>query len=422
MQKLLIKGEKKLSGEISVQGAKNSALPLISACVLIDGEVILHNCPRLSDVYASTRILSYLGASCCWVGEGSKDLKICTRGISKSVIPEELMRQMRSSIVFLGAMTGKLGKCDLSFPGGCELGPRPIDMHISALKQMGAEICEEHGVLRCVVPKGLKGTKISLSFPSVGATENIIMASVLAKGETIIQNCAREPEIVDLANFLNACGGKIKGAGTSTIVISGVSSLSGCEHTVMPDRIVATTYLGACAIAGGEISLRGARASDLEAILPIFEEMGCNIYTSESQIFISSHKPLKSVKIIRTMPYPGFPTDAQSIFLAILSKAKGTSIMVENIFESRYRQVSELIRMGCDIKTEGKVAIIEGVRKLYGARVYATDLRGGASLILAGLGAIGETQVENVHYIDRGYKNIEATLSSIGADIIRISN
>lgn len=418
MQKLVINGEKKIRGEISVHGAKNSALPLLAACALADGEVILHNCPRLSDVFASTRILTHLGCKCS--REGSS-VRIITRGISRSDIPEELMREMRSSIVFLGAVTGKTGCCSLSFPGGCELGPRPIDMHISALSQMGAIISEEYGVLRCETPKGLHGAKITLSFPSVGATENIIMAAVLAKGETVIRNAAREPEICDLADFLNACGGRISGAGTSTVKISGVNRLHGCEYSVMPDRIVASTYLGAAAITGGEISLTGARADDLESIIPVFEEMGCSIYNYGDCIYMSCHKPLKSVKTIRTMPYPGFPTDAQSIILAVLSKAKGTSVMVENIFESRYRQVGELVRMGCKIKTEGKVAIVEGVRKLYGAKVVATDLRGGAALVLAGLAAQGETVISNVKLIDRGYESIESSLSLVGADIKRIT-
>lgn len=418
MQKLLIKGQRKISGEIKVQGAKNSALPLLSACVLIDGEAVLHNCPKISDVYSCTRILSHLGAKIC--REGSS-LKICASGISKSDIPEDLMRQMRSSIVFLGAVIGRLGECSLSFPGGCELGPRPIDMHISALKQMGAEISEEHGVLSCKAPNGLKGAKITLSFPSVGATENIIMAATLARGETTIQNCAREPEITDLANFINACGGKVRGAGTSTIRVMGVKSLKGCEYTVMPDRIAGATYLGAAAICGGEVVLRQTSAEDLEAILPIFEEMGCSISCTGDSIYLSRTKPLKSVKTIRTMPYPGFPTDAQSIFLAVLSKAKGTSVIVENIFESRYRQVSELVRMGCRIKTEGKVAIIEGVSTLYGANVVATDLRGGASLVLAGLCAQGQTIISNAELIDRGYEEIEKNLCSIGACAKRIT-
>lgn len=418
MQKLIISGEKKICGEITVHGAKNSALPLLAASALVDGDVVLHNCPRLSDVYASTRILSHLGCRCRREGES---IKISASSLLKSFIPEELMREMRSSIVFLGAVVGRNGCCSLSFPGGCELGPRPIDMHICALRQMGAEICEEYGVLHCEAPKGLHGAKISLSFPSVGATENIIMAAVLAKGETIITNAAREPEIADLAGFLNACGARVSGAGTSTVRIIGVSRLRGCEYKVMPDRIVAATYLGAAAITGGEISLIGARADDLESVIPVFEEMGCSVYNYGDCIYMSCHKPLKSVKTIRTMPYPGFPTDAQSIILAVLSKARGTSIMVENIFECRYRQVGELVRMGCNIKTEGKVAIVEGVRKLYGANVVATDLRGGAALVLAGLAAQGETIISNVKLIDRGYEAIEKSLSLVGADIRRVT-
>lgn len=418
MQKLVISGENKICGELSVHGAKNAALPLLAASVLVDGDVVLHNCPRLSDVYASTRILTHLGCKCKREGDS---VTISAASISRWDIPEELMREMRSSIVFLGAVTGRTGECSLSFPGGCELGPRPIDMHISSLRQLGASISEEYGILKCSTPKGLSGTKITLSFPSVGATENIIMAAVLAKGETVIRNAAREPEITDLANFLNACGGKISGAGTSTVKILGVNRLHGCEYSVMPDRIVAATYLGAAAITGGELSIKDARADDLESILPVFEEMGCSVYCYKDNIYLNAHKPLKAVKTIRTMPYPGFPTDAQSIFLAVLSKAKGTSVMVENIFESRYRQVGELVRMGCQIKTEGKVAIVEGVKKLYGAKVVATDLRGGAALVLAGLAAQGETVISNVKLIDRGYESIEAPLASVGADIKRIT-
>lgn len=419
MQKLVITGEKKINGEISVHGAKNAALPLLAACVLTNGIVSMQNCPKLSDVYASCRILTCLGCKCQRIGD---TVKIDTTGISKHEVPEDLMREMRSSIVFLGAILGRMGKCRLSFPGGCELGPRPIDMHISALKQMGAEIIEEHGLLDCSVPKGLHGAKIMLSFPSVGATENIMMAAVHAKGETIIQNVAREPEIVDLANFLNMCGARITGAGGSTICISGVKELHGCDYSVMPDRIVAATYLGAAAITGGEIQLTNARPSDLEAVLPVFEQMGCKIYSYSDNIYLSCRKQLKAVKTIRTMPYPGFPTDAQSIILATLSKAQGTSVIVENIFENRYRQVDELVRMGCDIKTEGKVAVVEGVKRLYGANVIATDLRGGISLVLAALAAEGETVVENIKLIDRGYDAIENSLSQLGADIRRVSS
>ena len=416
--KLYINGGRRLSGELKVQGAKNGALPILAATVLCEGECVIRNCPSLSDVDATVRILEHLGCRCKKEGD---TLTVDATHIDKYDIPDKLMREMRSSIVLLGAIVSRTGRAKLSSPGGCELGPRPIDMHICALRQMGAEICEEYGVLHCEAPKGLHGAKISLSFPSVGATENIIMAAVLAKGETIITNAAREPEIADLAGFLNACGARVSGAGTSTVRIIGVSRLRGCEYKVMPDRIVAATSLGAAAITGGEISLIGARADDLESVIPVFEEMGCSVYNYGDCIYMSCHKPLKSVKTIHTMPYPRFPPDAQSIILAVLSKARGTSIMVENIFECRYRQVGELVRMGCNIKTEGKVAIVEGVRKLYGANVVATDLRGGAALVLAGLAAQGETIISNVKLIDRGYEAIEKSLSLVGADIRRVT-
>lgn len=417
MQRLVIRGEKRLCGEIAVQGAKNSALALLAGCTLCSGEVRLKNCPALSDVFAACRILNRLG---CKSRYKDHCAVIDARGMCECAVPEELMREMRSSIVFLGAVLGRKGECELSFPGGCELGPRPIDMHLSALRQMGARITEEYGVLCCECPTGLRGAKISLGFPSVGATENIMLAAVLAKGETVITNAAREPEITDLGDFLNCCGARVSGHGTSSIVISGVERLHGCEYEVMPDRIVAATYMAGAAITGGELELKNARAGDLEAVVPVFEQMGCRVYTYDDRIYINSKKPLRAVKTIRTMPYPGFPTDAQAVVMAALTKAKGTSVVVENIFCSRYRHVDELVRMGADIKTEGKVAVIEGVKKLYGARVRACELRGGAALVLAGLGAQGETEVENVCYIDRGYENIEKVLRSAGADITRV--
>lgn len=417
MQRLRIEGEKRINGEISVQGAKNSALPLLSACVLSKGEVTLHNCPRLSDVFAACRILSCLGCSCSFEGNTVTVNSSC---ISKSYVPDGLMREMRSSIVFLGAILGRLGKCSLSFPGGCELGPRPIDMHISALKQMGVIIKEEYGVLDCTCPKGLKGAKINLSFPSVGATENIMLAACLAKGDTVIYNAAREPEISDLAGFLNACGARISGHGGSVIYITGVRELHGCEYSVMPDRIVACTLLGAAAVTGGDISLKNCRPQDIDSVLPIFEQMGCGVFVYDDNIYLTAKKNLRAVKTIRTMPYPGFPTDAQAIVMAVLTKAQGTSVIVENIFENRYRHVDELVRMGADIKVEGKVAVVEGVKKLFGANVIATDLRGGAALVLAALAADGETVLSNIKLIDRGYEDIEKQLNSVGAKICRV--
>lgn len=418
MQRLIIQGGNKLSGEVCVQGAKNSALPLLAGCVLVDGETKLHNCPALSDVFAACRILSCLGCKCEYE-KGS--VTVNSTGADKSFVPDELMREMRSSIVFLGAVLGRTGECRLSFPGGCELGPRPIDMHIAALRQMGVRISEEYGVLDCSCAKGLKGAKINLSFPSVGATENIMLAAVLAKGDTVIYNAAREPEISDLAGFLNACGAKVSGAGTGTILVSGVERLHGCEYSVMPDRIVTATLMGAAAATGGELSLLGARACDVQAVIPVFEQSGCQVYPYEERIFISAKKPLKAVKTIRTMPYPGFPTDAQAIVMAVLTKARGTSVIVENIFENRYRHVDELVRMGADIKAEGKVAVIEGVKNLYGASVRATDLRGGAALAVAALSAEGETSLTNIRLIDRGYENIENTFSRLGGKIKRVN-
>ena len=418
MQKLVIRGEKRLYGEMTVQGAKNSALPLLAGCVLCRDEVTLKNCPSLSDVFASCRILNCLG---CKSRLRDRCVYVNASSVSECAVPEDLMREMRSSIVFLGAVLGRIGECELSFPGGCELGPRPIDMHLSALEQMGVQINEEFGVLCCKCPHGLHGAKISLSFPSVGATENIMLAAVLAKGETVIYNAAREPEIADLGSFLNCCGARISGHGTSTIVISGVDHLHGCEYEVMPDRIVAVTYMAAAALTSGELDLRNARVCDMQAVIPVFEQMGCQVFTYDDRIYLNCKKPLKAVTTIRTMPYPGFPTDAQAVVMAALTRARGTSVIVENIFCSRYRHVDELVRMGADIKTEGKVAVVEGVKRLYGARVRAGDLRGGAALVLAGLAAQGETEVENICYIDRGYENIEKCLRDVGADIYRVT-
>ncbi|MDO5125105.1 MAG: UDP-N-acetylglucosamine 1-carboxyvinyltransferase [Ruminococcus sp.] len=416
MQRLKIEGGIRINGEISVQGAKNSALPLLSACVLSRGKVTLHNCPRLSDVFAACRILTCLGCSCSFDGN---TVTVDPDTISRSYVPDDLMREMRSSIVFLGAVLGRMGRCSLSFPGGCELGPRPIDMHISALRQMGVVIKEEYGVLDCSCPKGLKGAKISLSFPSVGATENIMLAACLAKGDTVIYNAAREPEISDLAGFLNSCGARISGHGGSVIYITGVRELHDCEYSVMPDRIVSCTLLGAAALTGGEISLKNSRPQDIDAVLPVFEQMGCGVFVYDDNIYLNGKKALKAVKTIRTMPYPGFPTDAQAIIMAVLTKAQGTSVIVENIFENRYRHVDELVRMGADIKVEGKVAVVEGVKRLFGTNVIATDLRGGAALIIAALAADGETVISNVKLVDRGYENIEKQLGSVGARICR---
>lgn len=415
--RLIIEGGRKIEGEISVHGAKNSSLPVLAASFLCSGTSVIHNCPALSDAYAACRILSSLGCKCRREGETVTVEATDAGGCSVS---DGLMREMRSSIVFLGAILGRTGKCRLSFPGGCELGPRPIDLHLSALKKLGVKITEEHGILDCTAgPKPLR-CDIALSLPSVGATENIMLYSAIGEGETIIYNAAREPEISDLAQFLNSCGADIHGYGSSTLVINGVPKLDACEYTVMPDRIVAATYMGAAAATGGELILSGVCPQDMYSCMSVFSEMGCGVYPYTDKIFISAKKPLKAVRTIRTMPYPGFPTDCQPIAMAVLCRANGTSMIVENIFENRFMAVDELARMGADIKAEGKVAVIEGVKSLSGAAVRAADLRAGAALAVAALGAEGRTEISNVHFIDRGYESIENALASVGADIKRI--
>lgn len=415
--KLYIEGGRKIRGEIGVHGAKNSVLPVLSATLLSGGVCKIHNCPALSDVFSCCRILKTLGCKCRRDGSS---VEIDARELTDYEVSEQLMREMRSSIVFLGAILGRLRRCRLSFPGGCELGPRPIDIHLLGLRRLGAKIYEDHGVLDCTLSGTVSGADITLPLPSVGATENIMLAAVIGNGETIIRNAAKEPEIVDLAGFLNACGARVSGQGTSTVVVSGVSELHGAEYSVMPDRIVAATYMGAAAITGGELMLRGVRPQDMYSTLAVFSEMGAGVYPYADRVFISAKKPLTAIKTVRTMPYPGFPTDCQPIVMAALCRAKGTSMIVENIFESRFRAAPELRRLGADIKAEGKVAVIEGVPRLSGATVAASDLRAGAALVIAGLVADGTTTVSNLHYIDRGYEDIEGSLNSIGARIRRV--
>lgn len=419
MARFNIEGPCKLAGEVPVHGAKNSTLPLLAASLLCGGECVLHNCPRLSDVETTLRILRHLG---CRVTREGDTVTVDSSALQNWDIPDQMMREMRSSIVFLGAILARMGKAKLSFPGGCELGPRPIDLHLSALKKLGVHIREDHGCLHCTVRHGLRGTGIALSFPSVGATENILLACVLAKGTTVITNAACEPEICDLAAFLNACGAQVRGAGSSTIVVEGVERLHGCEHRVIPDRIAAATLLSAAAITGSGILLRDVEPAHLEPILPVFEEAGCTLTIRGNELAIASPERLRPVKSIRTMPYPGFPTDAQAPILAMTCVADGTSVFVENIFESRYKHVGELVRLGANIKVEGRVAVVEGVERLSGAQVQAADLRGGAALVVAGLAAEGLTQVGHICYIDRGYEALEQTLTSLGAQIVRVED
>ncbi len=416
-QKLIIDGGVSLKGEIRVQGAKNSVLPIAAAAVLCEGETVLRNCPCISDTYSSCRILNHLGCKCRFNGN---TLYINPDGMSVSDISDELMQEMRSSIIYMGALLGKCGKCRLSYPGGCQLGPRPVDMHISAMKKLGAVISEEYGTIQAVALNGLNGSKITLGYPSVGTTENIILASVRAKGQTTIINAAREPEISDLANFLNRCGADIRGAGNSTIVINGRKKLYGCTYSIMPDRIAAATYICAAVCSNGEITLHDIDISLCESFISVFEQMGCRIYVYDGCIYVNASKKLKSGGKIITLPHPGFPTDVQPVVMAAVCKAQGNTIFEETVFENRYRHVDALVKMGADINVVGKAAVVTGVNKLYGAKVTATDLRGGAAMVTAALGAEGVTEISEICHIDRGYENIEKALSSLGGKITRI--
>lgn len=417
-RKIIVNGGRKLEGELRVHGAKNSALPLLSAAVLAHGETVLHNCPELTDVDAACRILAHLGCRCKRSGD---TVTVDATNVSGHEIPDTLMREMRSSIVFLGAVLGRTGQCRLSFPGGCELGARPIDLHLAALRQMGADIAEEHGYLDCTAAGGLHGAKITLSFPSVGATENILLAAASAKGFTEIHNAAREPEIVDLADCLKKFGVKIVGAGESVITVEGTPRAEPCEHSVIPDRIVAGTYLCAAAITRGEIILTRCEPSHMNGFVPVLEAMGARIYTyGGGKMYLSCKKRLTAPPTVRTMPYPGFPTDIQAPFTALCSTAEGTSVFVETIFENRFRHVPELVRLGASIKTEGRVCVVQGVKRLSGAKLCAAELRGGAALVTAALAAEGTSEITGLSYIDRGYESLENALRSVGADIKRV--
>lgn len=414
--KLIIEGGRPLAGELKVQGAKNSVLPIIAAAAMCSGETVIENCPKITDTYASSRIMTHLGFKCNFE---NNVMTIRNDGHKTNEIPDELMREMRSSIIYMGALVGAYGECTMTFPGGCELGPRPIDMHLAAMKKMGVRVKDEYGIIKCTAENGLTGARINLNYPSVGTTENIILAAVMAKGETVICNAAREPEIIDLSEFLNRCGAKIKGAGNSTVVIEGVRKLHGCTYSVMSDRIAAATYISAAAATNGEITLTGIEGGICDSFLPVIEQMGCRVYMFGDRLYVNSPKRLRAVNKITTMPHPGFPTDAQAIVMAALCKSSGSSIFVENIFENRYRHVDALVKMGADIKVIGKAAIVNGKETLYGAKVAATDLRGGAAMVVAGLSAEGITEISDIRHIDRGYEDIEKSFSLLGGRIRR---
>ncbi len=417
MEKLVINGGRTIDGKIELQGSKNSVLPILAAALAVSGTSVIHNCPKLTDVSAAIKILEHTG---CKVKREGHTVIVDSSAVSLAEIPEKMMREMRSSIIFLGALISRFGFAKVSAPGGCEIGLRPIDLHLSSLERMGVRISENSGVLECEARNGMTGCNISLAFPSVGATENIMLAALRSKGEIVITNAAREPEIKDLADFLVKCGAKISGAGQSVIRITGTQMLTECEHTVIPDRIIASTFMACAACTGGSVAVIGAEKEHILHVISAFEAADCKVSIKNGELFIKSPKRISRIKSLRTMPYPGFPTDSQAIIMAALSTAKGTSVITEKIFENRFRHVPELIKMGADIRVEdGCVAVIDGVEKLHGARVSASDLRGGCSLAVAALGADGETVIDNIYHIDRGFEEIEKCFSCLGAEVKR---
>jgi UDP-N-acetylglucosamine 1-carboxyvinyltransferase len=417
LEKIIVRGGRKLNGTVKVEGAKNAVLPVIAASLLASEEKsIISDVPTLSDVYTINEVLRYLGADVHF--ENNQVIVDASKELTTEA-PFEYVRKMRASVLVMGALLARNGRARVALPGGCAIGSRPIDQHLKGFEAMGATIKVGNGFIEAEVNGKLKGARIYLDFPSVGATENIIMAAALAEGTTVIENCAKEPEIVDLANYINAMGGIIRGAGTGTIRIEGVAYLKGAHHSIIPDRIEAGTFMVAAAITGGNVLVRGAVPEHLTSLVAKMEEMGVKILEEEDGLRVIGPEKLKSVDI-KTMPHPGFPTDMQSQMMALLLQADGTSMITETVFENRFMHVEEFRRMNGDIKIEGRSVIINGPVGLQGAEVAATDLRAGAALILAGLCAEGHTRVTELKHLDRGYVDFHTKLASIGADIERV--
>jgi UDP-N-acetylglucosamine 1-carboxyvinyltransferase len=416
VDKFVIKGGRKLQGEVRVSGSKNAALPLLASSLLCDGWNTYHNIPDLVDIKTIKKLLGNLGATI----EGGETLRINTGNIKRCEAPYNLVRTMRASVLVLGPLVARMGQARVSLPGGCAIGARPVNLHLKALQELGAEIDLRDGYIEARAPR-LKGATIYFDISTVTGTENIMMAAALAQGTTVLENAAKEPEVVNLAETLNGMGAKVSGAGTDVIVIEGVDSLHPAEATVIPDRIETGTYMIAAAITGGDVTIRSCQQGHLDALITKLREAGVSIEPVQDGIRVTGGREIRAVDI-KTLPYPGFPTDLQAQVMALMAIGKGVSVITETIFENRFMHVGELMRMGALVKIEGSRAIVRGVKKLKGAPVMATDLRASASLVLAGLAAEGRTDLLRVYHIDRGYQSIEKKLSALGADIQRMKD
>ena len=417
MEKYIINGGNKLYGSVEIQTAKNSVLPILAAAVLTDGKVTILDIPQISDVRNMVKILSRLGCRAEFCGN---NLIIDSSVADCYEIPSELAHELRSSVFLLGSVVSRFKMAKIAYPGGCDIGLRPVDLHLTGLKRLGVEITEKNGYIICKCDK-LTGNEIMLDCPSVGATENIMLAAVKAEGVTVIKNAAREPEIEDLQRFLNTMGAKIKGAGSGTVVIEGVKTLCGCEYLPISDRIEAGTFLVTAAMCGGEVELKRSCAENISSLLHKLRENGCKIRVNNDKIILESHKRLTSVKSIETQPYPGFPTDLQAQMTALCCVCRGHSIITENLFETRFKYVPELRKMGADVTVINRSAFVRGVEKFRGATVVAHDLRGGAALVSAALSAEGRSEILDISHIDRGYGALEYKLRKLGGDIVRVS-
>ncbi len=420
MDKLLISGGKPLAGEIRISGAKNSALPILAGTLLVDGKAILSNLPHLHDITTMIELLGCLGVHV--VVDENMLVEVDSRPVTGFTAPYDLVKTMRASILVLGPLVARFGEANVSFPGGCQIGSRPVDLHLRGLEMMGATIEIDGGYIRARAPKGLRGSHIFLDTVTVGGTENLMMAASLARGKTVIENAAREPEIVDLAKFINAMGGDVRGAGTDTLTINGVEKLSGGSYRIMPDRIETGTYLAAAAATRGRVKLKDTDPRLLEAVILKLEEAGAEVTQGDDWITLDTKGKRPRAVSLKTAPYPAFPTDMQSQLMTVIAVSEGVGRVIETIFENRLIQAHELNRMGAAISLEGNTAIVTGVEKLKGAPVMASDLRASASLVIAGLVAEGETLVDRIYHIDRGYECIEEKLQQLGADIRRVTS